>query len=174
MLVRGKGLSRLSKGVGIMSDNDNVRYWNRVGMYITREFAEEWIEKLGSSDTRTGRYLDDDIEEYIDSPIPSPGSLKREVNNLFEEPFKEVDLPNDIKAIVVAEEMQRNRISRIKELKAEGYSLEESKEMFQQEMDEAVCEILGVDVGSMSIGMGQEAEEEESDSEASEDDESSE
>jgi len=156
-----------------MTDNDNVRYWARVGMYVTRDFAEEWIEKIGETDARTGRYLDDDIEEYIDSPVPSPGSLKREVDSLFEEPFEEVELPDDIKAIMVAEEMQRNRVSRIKELKGEGYSLEESKEMFQQEMDDAVCEILGVESGSLSVGMGYEAEEE-SDSEVSEDVESAE
>ena len=157
-----------------MSDKENIRYWDRVGMYVTRDFAEEWIERLGEEDSRSGRYLDTDIEEYMDSPVPSAGSLRREVDRIFEEPFVESELPNDVKAIMVEEEMQRNRVNRVKEIKDEGYSLEEAKEMFQKEMDEAVCDILGVEVGSMSIGMGQETDEEEIDSEVSEDDESSE
>ena len=157
-----------------MSDNDGIRYWERVGMYVTRDFAEEWIEKLGGGESRTGRYLDDEIDEYMDSPIPSAGSLRREVGRIFDKPFVAEELPNDVKAIMVAEQMTRNRVKRVKELKGEGYSLEEAKEMFQKEMDEAVCDILGIEVGSMSIGMGQETEGEDTDSEASEDEESSE
>ena len=157
-----------------MSDNDSIRYWDRVGMYVTQEFAEEWIEKLGGEGSRSGRYLDTEIEEYMDSPIPSAGSLRREVIKIFEKPFVEAELPDDVKAIMVAEKMQRNRVKRVKELKGEGYSLEEAKEMCQKEMDEAVCDILGIDVGSMSIGMGQKPEEEVIDSEVSEDEESSE
>jgi len=157
-----------------MSDNDDIRYWDRVGMYVTQDFAEEWIEKLGSEESRTGRYLDTEIEEYMDSPIPSAGSLRREVSRIFAKPFVAEELPNDVKAIMVAEQMTRNRLKRVKELKNEGYSLEEAKEMFQREMDEAVCDILGIEVGSMSIGMGEETKEEEIDSEVSEDEKSSE
>ena len=29
--------------------SDNVRYWDRVGMYVTREFAEEWVHLRGSN-----------------------------------------------------------------------------------------------------------------------------
>jgi len=42
--------------------------------------------------------------------------------------------------------MEGNRISRIKELKAEGYTLQEAKERVDQEISDAVAEILGVDV----------------------------
>ena len=34
------------------------RYWNRVGMYVTEEFANEWIGKMNVSDAQGGRHLD--------------------------------------------------------------------------------------------------------------------
>ena len=43
-------------------DAETVRYWPRVGMYITQEFADEWIERLAATDGHTGKYLEDDIE----------------------------------------------------------------------------------------------------------------
>ena len=39
--------------------NEEVRYWDRVGMYITREFADDWIERINSSGESAGRYLAD-------------------------------------------------------------------------------------------------------------------
>jgi hypothetical protein len=75
--------------------NDNVRYWDRVGMYVTKEFAEEWIERVNAQDgDSAGRYLADDIDEYEDSTIgASAGQLRKEIEKLFEEDFKEVELP---------------------------------------------------------------------------------
>lgn len=126
--------------------SDNVRYWDRVGMYVTREFAEEWIERATPSDGRTGRYLDDDVEEYVTPTIISGSEMRREVDELFSKPFEQVELPAETQAILAVAEMEGNRISRIKELKAEGYTLQEAKEMVDQEISDAVAEILGVDV----------------------------
>ena len=36
-------------------DAETVRYWPRVGMYITQEFADEWIERLAATDGHTGK-----------------------------------------------------------------------------------------------------------------------
>lgn len=126
--------------------SDNVRYWDRVGMYVTREFAEEWIERATPSDGRTGRYLDDDVEEYVTPTIISGSEMRREVDELFSKPFEQVELPPETQAILAVAEMEGNRISRIKELKAEGYTLQEAKEKVDQEISDAVAEILGVDV----------------------------
>ena len=43
-----------------------MRYWDRVGMYVTRDFAEDWAEKLkaGGDGTR-GKYLDTDTEDLM-------------------------------------------------------------------------------------------------------------
>ena len=51
------------------------RFWDRVGMYVTKEFAEEWIEKMSESSSTGGKHLDDDIEEYIVSMPPTSVQL---------------------------------------------------------------------------------------------------
>jgi hypothetical protein len=127
--------------------SENVRYWDRVGMYVTREFAEEWIERATPSDGRTGRYLDNDVEEYVTPIIMSSSEMRREVDEIFSKPFEQVEIPPETQAILAVTEMEGNRISKIKELKAEGYTLQEAKERVDQEISEAVAEILGVDVG---------------------------
>ena len=135
------------------------RYWERVGMYITEDFAEEWISKMSISDGTGGRHLDEEIDEYVTTRPITPDELRAEVKELFETPFVKVELPDDVRAILFADGMERNRVSRLKELKAEGYTLDEAKEIFQQAMDEGVAEILGVEVGSLSIGYGGASEE---------------
>ena len=130
------------------------RFWDRVGMYVTRDFAEEWIEKMAESSSTGGKHLDEDIEEYIVSMPPTSVELRNELNDLFEAPFEKVDYPKDIKAILYADKMERNRVAKLKELKAEGHTLEEAKEIFQKELDVGVAEILGVEVGSLAVGLG--------------------
>ena len=136
--------------------NDNVRYWDRVGMYVTKEFAEEWIEKVNSQEgDSAGRYLADDIDEYEDSTMgASAGQLRREIENLFEEDFKEVELPPSTRAIIVATEMERNKKNRIREFMAEGMEKQEAKLKVQEEIDDAVSEILGIAKEDMTITQG--------------------
>jgi len=130
------------------------RYWNRVGMYVTREFANEWIEKMNVSDGQGGRHLDEDIEEYIVSRPPTADELRAEIKKLFEQPFEEVELPVESQAIIFADGMERSRVSILKGLKAEGHTIEEAKEIFQERIDNGVADILGVEVGSLSVGLG--------------------
>lgn len=136
--------------------NDNVRYWDRVGMYVTKEFAEEWIERVNAQDgDSAGRYLAEDIDEYEDSTIgASSGQLRREIEKLFEGEFKEVELPPSTRAIVVASEMERNKKNRIRELMAEGMDKQEAKLKIQVEIDDAVSEILGIAKEEMTITQG--------------------
>ena len=136
--------------------NDNVRYWDRVGMYVTKEFAEEWIERVNAQEgDSAGRYLADDIDEYEDSTVgASAGQLRREIENLFKEDFKEVELPPSTRAIVVATEMERNKKNRIRELMAEGMEKQEAKLKVQEEIDDAVSKILGISKEDMTITQG--------------------
>lgn len=156
---------------------EEIRFWPRVGMYVTKEFAEEWITRIVDRDSAGGRYLDDDMEEFTTSDIVGPASLKREIKVLFEAPFEEGELSQDVQAIMVAEKMQRNKKNRIVELKKEGLTLEDAKLQYEKEIDDKVCEILGIEPGSMSIGMGmneegiEEAEDVDEQSEASVNDE---
>tara|TARA_Y100000992_G_scaffold234629_1_gene165470 strand:- start:225 stop:881 length:657 start_codon:yes stop_codon:yes gene_type:complete len=136
--------------------NDNVRYWNRVGMYVTKEFAEEWIERVNAQEgDSAGRYLADDIDEYEDSTVgASAGQLRREIEKLFDEDFKEVELPPSTRAIIVAAEMDRNKKNRVRELMAEGLEKQDAKIKMQEEIDNAVSEILGISKEDLSITQG--------------------
>ena len=142
-------------------DTENTRFWPRVGMYVTMEFAEEWIERMSGAEDKAGRYLSDDLEEFDDAPVVSDVQLRKEITNLFENPFQEGELSPDIQAIVLAQQVQSNKINRVKELKKEGYSTDEAKEMWQEEMDLAITQTLGLEPGSLAIKMGVEGEEEE-------------
>ena len=153
-------------------DTENTRFWPRVGMYVTMNFAEEWIERMsGSGDEKAGRYLEDDIEEFVETSVVSDEQLRREVKELFENPFEEGELSPEIQAIMVSQQMEANKVNRIKELKKEeGLTTQEAKDRFQEEIDVRISEIMGIEPGSMAIKMGSldDGEEEES-SEASPD-----
>lgn len=125
---------------------NNTRYWNRVGMYVTREFAEEWIEKMGQVDSTRGKMLDEDIDEYVVPLAPSAVTLREEIDEIFSKPFEEVELPPSTQAILVVAELEKNRVKRIKALKAEGYDLQEAKDKVQSEINLKVAEIIGIDI----------------------------
>jgi len=136
-----------------------VRYWDRVGMYVTEEFAEEWIEKVGSQKgDSAGRYLEGDIEEFSDSTMgASSGQLRAEVKGIFEEPFQLAELPPETRAIIVASEMEKNKGNRMREFISEGMEKDEARLAYQKELDETVCGILGIEPGSMGIKQGDES-----------------
>jgi len=143
--VNGKDLNRLLVG-GYIMDSETVRYWPRVGMYVTLEFAEEWIERLaGGEGGSTGKYLEEDIEEYIQPEIPRPSQLRAEIKELFNNPFEMGELDDDVMAIIALDKFEKSKLSRVKQLKSEGHTLEDAKEIFQQELDAATATILGLE-----------------------------
>jgi hypothetical protein len=135
---------------------EEVRYWDRVGMYVTRDFANDWIERIGMNEgDSAGRYLADDIDEFEDSTVgASAGQLNREIEKLFNEDFKEVELPPSTRAIIVASEMERNKKNRMRELIAEGLEKQDAKLKVQAEIDDAVSEILGIAKSDLTITQG--------------------
>ncbi len=143
--MNGKDLNRLLGG-GFIMDAETVRYWPRVGMYVTQEFAEEWIERLaGGEGGHTGKYLEEDIEEYIQPEVPRPGKLRAEIKELFDSPFETGELDDDVMAIIALDKFEKSKVSRIKQLKSEGHTLEDAKEIFQQELEAATATIMGLE-----------------------------
>ena len=77
---------------------EEVRYWDRLGIYVSREFAEEYIEKTkaGGGGMR-GEYLDADIEEFQTPTTVSPNVLRKEVEEIFSDVYQKqikVIIPN--------------------------------------------------------------------------------
>ncbi len=143
--MNGKDLNRLLVG-GYIMDSETVRYWPRVGMYVTPEFAEEWIERLaGGEGESTGKYLEEDIEEYVQPELPRTSQLRAEIKELFNNPFEMGELDDDVMAIIALDKFEKSKLSRVKQLKSEGHTLEDAKEIFQQELDAATATILGLE-----------------------------
>ncbi len=117
-----------------------LRYWDRLGFYVTRAVAVDFINKAGN----IGAVLDEDLEEFTPRSGVSQDSLRKEVNLLFEKPFVEVSLSSENNAILIALEFEKTRPARVKELKKEGFTTEEAKEMFKQELDNLVRDSLGL------------------------------
>lgn len=117
---------------------DEIRYWPRLGLYVSRADAEEYILKSGGA----GSLLNEDLEEFVPtSPVPAE-VLRMEVEDLFSKPFVHVELSSENNTILAALEMEKSRPARVKELKAEGHTTEEAKEIFQRELDAIVRQAL--------------------------------
>jgi len=125
--------------------SEEVRYWDRVGAYVSRSFAEEYIERSQETGI-TGEYLEAELEEYAQITTVSPATLRREVEEIFSQPFKEVELPKETQALMVVLGMERNKVMIGKAYKAEGLSTEEAKEKYTQTMNEVVGEAVGIQV----------------------------
>ena len=117
-----------------------LRYWDRLGFYVTRADAEDFIIKAGN----IGAVLDEDLEEFTPRSGVSQEVMRKEVTALFEKPFVQVTLSSENNAILAALEMEKTRPARVKELKKEGFTTDEAKEMFKQELDNLVRESLGL------------------------------
>jgi len=123
------------------NNDPGVRFWPRLGLYISKIDAEEYISK---TTTGTGAVLDEVVEEFSPVGSVSPEALKAELDELFENPFEEGELSKENQAIVAALAMEQQRIPRIKELMADGMDKNEAKEVFNRELDVFVREALGL------------------------------
>ena len=73
-----------------------MRYWERVGLYVDRKMADEFIEQMVGH----GSVLDEDLEEFVTQTVPDAMFLQNEVQALFEAPFEEQELSSDNQAIL--------------------------------------------------------------------------
>ena len=117
---------------------EEIRYWPRIGMYVNRKFADEWIERLGI----TGRVLDDDIEEFVDVHSPTAEDLSTEITDLFDNPFEEVELSGENAAIMELITFEKDKKTFILSKKEEGMSLDEAKKAYEEAKGDLVREHL--------------------------------
>ncbi len=119
-----------------------MRYWPRLGIYVTRADAEAYISKVGGQHT----YADDDLEEFVPAPSLNAEALTVEVEHLFEQPPLEAPEPSDeIKQMIAIIQFEEQRVPLIKKwIKEEGMDKQEAKDRFQAEMDTMVRDALGL------------------------------
>jgi len=129
-----------------------VRYWNRAGFPVTREQAEEIIERM--SEGAIGAVRDDDIEEFV--PVGggiSRESLRKEVDDLFSRPAQDSDnqVDESIADILKLMHFEQNKKQFILDCKEEGLSLEEARESYENEKANLVREALNLPEEPMDV-----------------------
>ena len=122
--------------------DQEMRYWPRLGIYVTRIDAESYCSKVGGQHT----HLDDEIEEFVPVSTHDEAAMRAEVAQLFENPPLEAPpLSEDIEIMLKAIEFEDNRVATIKKwIKEEGMDKQDAKDRFQAEMDAMVREALGL------------------------------
>ena len=116
---------------------EETRYWERVGMYVTREFADQWIERIGVR----GQVLDDDLEEFNAISLPDADLLRREITALFDSPPNSGELAPENQAILALMDFERQRKDFIRErrqmLLDDGVDSSEALPQAKSDYDEA-------------------------------------
>lgn len=90
---------------------EETRYWERVGMYVTRQFADQWIERIGVR----GQVLDDELEEFNAIALPDADLLRREINELFNAAPNLGNVSVENQAILALMDFERQRKNFIRE-----------------------------------------------------------
>ena len=117
---------------------EETRYWPRVGIYVTRRSAAEFIERMGG----TGQALDEDLEEFVSPSMPDPKSLGNEIEDLFEAPYESHALSTENMAILNLMQFESDKKKFIMEKKGEGMTLDEAKEAYKIELHQIVFDSL--------------------------------
>ena len=122
-----------------MSETE-MRYWPRLGIYVTRIDAESYCSKVGGQHT----HLDDDLEEFVPVSTHDETAMREEVQMLFENPPLEAPpQSNEIQQMIAAIQFEESRVATIKKwIKEDGMDKQEAKDRFKAEMDAMVREAL--------------------------------
>ena len=125
-----------------MHPAEEMRYWPRLGIYVTRIDAEAYCSKVGGQHT----HLDDDIEEFVPTTTHDENAMRKEVELLFNNPPVESPvLSDEIQLMVKTIKFEESRVATIKKwIKEEGMEKQDAKDRFQKEMDAMVREALGL------------------------------
>ena len=129
-------------------EQEDVRFWGRVGMYVTQDFAEQWIDRIGAA----GQLLDGDLEEFTQVVTPDTDLIRKEINELFSSTPNQGALTPENVAIVAALNFESLRMEFIMEIKVrlisegidEDAALLEAKEEYTAAKDLIVREALGL------------------------------
>lgn len=120
------------------SSAEETRYWPRVGLYVTRRSAAEFIERMGG----TGHALDEDLEEFVSPSMPDPKSLGNEIEDLFANPYVTHDLSIENMSILNLMQFESEKKKFILEKKGDGMTLDEAKEAYRTELHQIVFDSL--------------------------------
>tara|TARA_B110001452_G_scaffold267363_1_gene276983 strand:- start:1616 stop:2086 length:471 start_codon:yes stop_codon:yes gene_type:complete len=125
-----------------MHPAEEMRYWPRLGIYVSRIDAEAYCSKVGGRHT----HLDDDLEEFVPVSTHDEVAMRAEVKILFDSPPLESPvLSDEIQLMVKTIEFEQNRVATIKKwIKEDGMDKQEAKDLFQKQMDSMVRDALGL------------------------------
>ena len=125
-----------------MHPAEEMRYWPRLGIYVSRIDAESYCSKVGGQHT----HLDDDLEEFIPVSTHDETAMRAEVEMLFDNPPLDAPpLSDDIQIMLKAIEFEESRVATIKKwIKEDGMEKQDAKDRFKAEMDVLVREALGL------------------------------
>ena len=105
-----------------------LRYWDRVGFMVSKQQAEEVASRMN---TATGKTLDEDLEDYVESSVDINAVLN-EITILFENPpIDNQELSEDNQAIITMMQFEQGKKQFIMDRKAEGLELAEAKEAYE-------------------------------------------
>ena len=111
--------------------SEEVRYWPRIGMVVSRETAEQFLSKLSGGDV--GSILDEDLDEFVAVVPVTVTEMEGELDILFNNPPIEgvVVFDEMNNAILELMEFERNRKQFIMSAKADGMTKDEAKTAYE-------------------------------------------
>ena len=105
-----------------------LRYWDRVGFMVSKQQAEEVASRMN---TATGKTLDEDLEDYVESSVDINAVLT-EITILFENPpIDDQELSEDNQAIITMMQFEQSKKQFILDRKAEGMELTDAKQAYE-------------------------------------------
>jgi hypothetical protein len=125
-----KVLSR-SYTIPLNMSEEEVRYWPRIGMRVSRNIAEQFLSKLSGGDV--GSILDEDLDEFVAVVPITVHEMETELDVLFKNPaLEEVVVFDDMnQAILDLMEFESNRKRFILDRKSEGMDMDEAKKAYE-------------------------------------------
>lgn len=130
-----------------MTTTSEHRYWERIGLRVTKEQALEFVDRVIESAGTTGKVLDDDIEEFVAPEIVTSGDLLSEITILFDSEDEDSTVMSDYNnKIVELMTFEGNRKHFIKEQKAAGLSLEDAKKEYDLAKAALVKDVIEIDL----------------------------
>tara|TARA_B100000745_G_scaffold241108_1_gene163565 strand:+ start:990 stop:1436 length:447 start_codon:yes stop_codon:yes gene_type:complete len=111
--------------------SEEVRYWPRIGMKVSREVADQFLAKLSGGEV--GSILDEDLDEFVAVVPITVHELNTELDILFTNPALEGEIVFDEvnQAILELMTFESNRKQFILDCKSEGMTMEEAKTAYE-------------------------------------------
>jgi hypothetical protein len=111
--------------------SEEVRYWPRIGMKVSREIAEQFLSKLSGGEV--GSILDEDLDEFVAVVPLTVTEMEAELDVLFTNPPLEEPIVFDEanQAILELMDFESNRKQFILDRKAEGMEMDEAKTAYE-------------------------------------------